>query len=314
MDNIETDYRLRALETPISPHLWAPFAAACFMLFTGITAGCLFALRHHEIPNQQSCSAEITEVTVTTESTAAAQIQTTVITVHTTASVTSTDCRLPESTESDANESEWLLIQTQITEDSVIETEQHKYTFIDQKPALSDETEVQNKDEMKAEIPAEMQKALDTFWEKSNQRMAEDSTLKLRSDWVFLDDTEHLRILKADTQIPYFTAWAELSKSWGSNNTALAIYMISDVLHPQGAAIRKDFADRMQDQLTLASDAVRALGEKITAEDAAALQETYGYMIAPALQDIGKPDLLQIDPDSPCQDAEKLAEFARYFA
>lgn len=125
MDNIETDYRLRALETPKSPHLWAPFAAAaaCFMLVTGITAGCLFALRHHEIPNQQSCSAEITEVTVTTESTAAAQIQTTVITVHTTASVTSTDCRLPESTESDANESEWLLIQTLIPEDSVIETE-----------------------------------------------------------------------------------------------------------------------------------------------------------------------------------------------
>ena len=174
-----------------------------------------------------------------------------------------------------------------------------------------------DKDEMKAEIPAEMQKALDTFWEKSNQRMAEDSTLKLRSDRVYLDDTEHLRILKADTQIPYFTAWAELSKSWkswGSYNAALAIYMVSDVLYPQGAAIRKDFADRMQEQLTLASDAVNTLGEKITAEDVAALQETYGYMIAPALQDIGKLDLLQIDPDSPCQDAEKLAEFARYFA
>ena len=178
-----------------------------------------------------------------------------------------------------------------------------------------------DKDEMKAEIPAEMQKALDTFWEKSNQRMAEDSTLKLRSDcvsdWVFLDDTEHLRILKADTQIPYFTVWAELSKSWkswGSYNAALAIYMVSDVLYPQGEAIREDFADRMQDQLTLASDAVSALGEKITAEDVAGLQETYGYMIAPALQDIGKLDLLQIDPDSPCQDAEKLAEFARYFA
>ena len=71
---------------------------------------------------------------------------------------------------------------------------------------------------------------------------------------------------------------------------------------------------RMQTAYQEASDAVNTLGEKITAEDAAGLQQTYGYMIAPALQDIGRLDLLQIDPESPCQDAEKLAEFARYFA
>ena len=194
------------------------------------------------------------------------------------------------------------------------DSEQHKYIFINKAPEPTDETEPPKKEENETEIPAEMQKALDTFWEKSKQRMEDDSSLVARSDWVFLDDTEHLRALKADTQIPYFAAWAELSKSWGSNNTALAIYMVSDVLRPQGAAIRKDFADKMQEQLTLAADAVNTLGEKITAEDVAALQETYGYMIAPALQDIGKLDLLQIDPDSPCQDAEKLAEFARYFA
>ena len=123
MDNIETGYRLRALETPKSQHHWAPFAAACFVLFSGITAACLFGLRHHGISNQQSCSAEITEVAVTTESTAAVQTQTTVITVTTTTTAASTESRLPESTEADANESEWLLVETQIPEDAAIGTE-----------------------------------------------------------------------------------------------------------------------------------------------------------------------------------------------
>ena len=125
MDHIETGYRLRALETPKSQHHWAPFAAAaaCFVLFSGITAACLFGLRHHEISNQQSCSAEITEVAVTTESTAAVQTQTTVITVTTTTTAASTESRLPESTEADANASEWLLVETQIPEDAAIGTE-----------------------------------------------------------------------------------------------------------------------------------------------------------------------------------------------
>lgn len=117
MDNIETGYRLRALETPKSQHHWAPFAAAaaCFVLFSGITAACLFGLRHHEISNQQSCSAEITEVAVTTESTAAVQTQTTVITVTTTTTAASTESRLPESTEADANGTELTSVKPQFT-------------------------------------------------------------------------------------------------------------------------------------------------------------------------------------------------------
>ena len=75
-----------------------------------------------------------------------------------------------------------------------------------------------------------------------------------------------------------------------------------------------EYEMRMQTAYQEASDAVSALSEIITAEDAAGLQQTYGYMIAPALQDMGRLDLLQIDPESPCQDPEQLAEFARYFA
>ena len=44
------------------------------------------------------------------------------------------------------------------------------------------------------------------------------------------------------------------------------------------------------------------------------MQRKYGYLIAPALQEMGKLDLLQIDPDSPCQNAEQIAAFAKCFA
>ena len=75
-----------------------------------------------------------------------------------------------------------------------------------------------------------------------------------------------------------------------------------------------EYEMRMQTAYQEASDAVNALGESITAEDAAGLQQTYGYMIAPALQDMGRLDLLQIDPESPCRNPEQLAEFAKCFA
>ena len=164
------------------------------------------------------------------------------------------------------------------------------------------------------EIPAKMQKELEIFWAAVEKRFNEDEGLVARSDWVFLDDTEYLHTLETNTTIQYFDTWAEMSKCWGDGNTVLAIHIVKNVLNPHNTYTTAEFADQMKEQLTLASGAVNALGDSISAEDVTALQETYGYTIAPALQDIGKLDLLQIDPDSPCQDAEKLAEFARYFA
>lgn len=74
------------------------------------------------------------------------------------------------------------------------------------------------------------------------------------------------------------------------------------------------FYDRTHQHYEDAAEAILALGKNITADDCTALQEEYGYLIAPALEDLGKLDLLQIDPDAPCTDPEQLAEFARYFA
>ena len=191
----------------------------------------------------------------------------------------------------------------------------HDYIMLKQSPPQTDEPAYRS---FEGEIPAEMQQELDAFFEAENKRVAEQGRehpeFAVRSDWIFLDDTEHLRTLKANTQVQYFETWAEISKCWGARYAVLAIYMVRSVLEPHNTYITAEFADQMQEQLALASDAVNALGDGITAEDVAALQETYGYMIAPALQDMGKLDLLQIAPESPCRDAGQLAAFARYFA
>ena len=71
---------------------------------------------------------------------------------------------------------------------------------------------------------------------------------------------------------------------------------------------------QMQEKYKEASEAVRSLGESITAADCTELEAKYGYLIAPALQEAGRLDLLPINPESPCTDTEMLAEFARCFA
>ncbi len=62
-----------------------------------------------------------------------------------------------------------------------------------------------------------------------------------------------------------------------------------------------------------ASSAVKAEGDALTAEGVSSLQAQYGFMIAPALRDLGKLGLMQIPADAPCTDAEQLAAFADYF-
>jgi hypothetical protein len=59
--------------------------------------------------------------------------------------------------------------------------------------------------------------------------------------------------------------------------------------------------------------AVKAEGDALTAESVSKLQAQYGFMIAPALRDLGKLGLMQIPADAPCRDAEQLADFADYF-
>ena len=117
--------------------------------------------------------------------------------------------------------------------------------------------------------------------------------------------------------LPYWDEIVEIATTDGEyrNDAQTVIY---GVLWQSGNSQQKAgrFQYWMHDQLYLAAtDMVsNVYGKSINAANVTLLQQTYGYMIAPALQDIGRLDLLQIDPESPCQDPEQLAEFARYFA
>ena len=172
------------------------------------------------------------------------------------------------------------------------------------------------------EIPAGLQASLDEFYEAVNERVREDIYLMARSDYVEMDDTEALRKLADETAVPYFQTYLALAEL--KNDHLLARYMVKYVMHLyktwreaplDNPTMRQKGGDLRYHALYLqeASEAVRAAGDGITAEQCAELQTHYGYLIAAALQDAGKLSLLQIDAESPCQDPEQLAAFARCF-
>jgi len=174
------------------------------------------------------------------------------------------------------------------------------------------------------EIPEGLQSALDVFAKAMEQYEAEHPEFAGRSDYIDLDDTEALRTLERETAVQYFETYLAMAQCRNPNRH-LGTHMVTRVLHMyrvwretslDNKTISEKGGDLKESALYLqeATDAVNAVGAGITAEDCKKLQRKYGYLIAPALQEMGKLDLLQIDPDSPCQNAEQIAAFAKCFA
>lgn len=155
------------------------------------------------------------------------------------------------------------------------------------------------------------ERAIQAYWDEQTEK---DPSFALRSFVPYEDDKGSYQSM-CTACVPYWEDLFQIAASDGDDRNK-AQTAVNGILLNGGFSQRKAgyYLDRMQKQYTDAADAVTALGESITAEDCAELQEQYGYLIAPALQDMGKLDLLQIDPESPCTDAEQLAECARYFA
>ena len=159
------------------------------------------------------------------------------------------------------------------------------------------------------EIPEALQAALDEFSAAMDIYKEENPSFAIRSDYYFLDDTEALRKLKNETAVPFFDTYLAMAKGRYPYYKVLGSYMVHYVLQYDPSVLPDDFS--ISDAiLKEADEAVRTKGSGITAADCAELQSHYGYLIAPALQEIGKTELLQIDPDSPCQDPEQLANLA----
>ena len=73
------------------------------------------------------------------------------------------------------------------------------------------------------------------------------------------------------------------------------------------------FGSAVRAQLAEAANAVNLCGADLSAEDASELQAKYGFLIAPALRDLRRLELMPIPADAPCTDAEQLAAFADYY-
>lgn len=205
-----------------------------------------------------------------------------------------------------------------------LEWDAQQQKYIDVTPEVHIDTDA-DAFEPDCEIPEALQAELDAFSDAMNVYREENPQFGLRSDFFFLDDTEALRKLESETAVPYFDTYLTMAQGKYQSYRALGTYFVSHILHLYGEWRKTGLDNKTMSAhageldyaalyLQEATDAVSQIGDSVTAADCAELQKHYGYLIAPALQDMGKLDLLQIDADSLCQSPEQIAGFARCFA
>ncbi len=162
-------------------------------------------------------------------------------------------------------------------------------------------------------IPEELAAAYDAFYEKREAVIESDAAYSLRSDNL-LDVAPEERSAAQAVSVQYFSDCAALACS-DSEYRLIAQDSVGAILQlPIGIRQGAEFLEKAQEQYQLASEAIAAQSCALTAENVAALQETYGYLIAPALQELGALDLIRIPDGALCTDPEQLADFAAYFA
>ena len=176
---------------------------------------------------------------------------------------------------------------------------------------LKYERMIEETPDFEGEIPAELRTAIEAYnaaWEteasKPENSARSDNMTELAPD-------EYNAMVQAG--IRNFDTIAALSVSKHPEATRAQFVVLSvlkaDVLLDVGGLFRMN----MQCAYAAATEAVQAEGDALTAESVSRLQAQYGFMIAPALRDLGKLNLMQIPADAPCTDAEQLAAFADYF-
>lgn len=200
--------------------------------------------------------------------------------------------------------------------------ENHKYVYLDDAARTAKqkaegrykEPVVYETEEFTGEIPADFEAAMNTFSAALEAKFAEDPALSLRSDLVF-DVCPEEYAAAEEYALRYFDTCAKLAVT-ENDYYVLAYAFVCDVLHPQigFTANVGEMRALMDERYTAATEAVQAAGETLSVEKVAALQEQFGFMIAPALRDMGALDLLTVPADAPCTDPKKLATFADYFA
>jgi len=122
------------------------------------------------------------------------------------------------------------------------------------------------------------------------------------------------RIL-AEKALPYLSTCFEMAVTDGTYHDEAQI-VIEKVLNEGREHYGRRGAWYRYLKFRMSEDAAQAVaqcGDNLTKEEAEKLQETWGYLIAPALKSAGKLELLTFNPDSLCTDPEQLASLAAEF-
>lgn len=134
--------------------------------------------------------------------------------------------------------------------------------------------------------------------------------------YVITDDENGAADELITESIPYFDQVFDIATQSGYKNfdARTAQFIITNALHLNVFySTPNEYLCDVQEQLKAATNAVKAYGSNISRADCNELQEKYGYLIAPALQDIGKLEYLSLEKTDACQDIDKLIKLCHLF-
>ena len=116
--------------------------------------------------------------------------------------------------------------------------------------------------------------------------------------YVVMDDEKGAAEELINSSAPYLKEVFEIATHGGYENfdVRTAQFIINNVLDLHVLYSQPDqYLKDVKKQLKLATDAVEKYGAGITADECRKLQAEYGYLIVPALKDMGNADLLQLE-------------------
>lgn len=134
--------------------------------------------------------------------------------------------------------------------------------------------------------------------------------------YVITDDENGAANELITDSIPYLDQVFDIATQSGYQNfdARTAQFIITNTLHLNVFYSKpNEYLCDVREQLKAATDAIKAYDSSISRADCNELQEKYGYLIAPALQDIGKLEYLSIKKTDACQDINELIKLCNLF-
>ncbi len=134
--------------------------------------------------------------------------------------------------------------------------------------------------------------------------------------YVITDDGKGAASKLITSSIPYYDQIFDIATHDGYENfdSRTAQFIITNTLKLNVFYSKPDkYYNDVKEQYELASESVEKYGSDITMEECQVLQKKYGYLIAPALNNIGKSEYLQFEDSDYCKDIATIIEICNLF-